>query len=383
MSDEAPPAQTDLPPPVKPSRFKRFRRFIMRLTVMVVIPAAAALAGVTYYYSGGRYVTTENAFIKAPITSVVSQVSGRVERILVREHDVVVSGQKLLQLERHEFELKVEEAKANLAAVVQEIENSRAELRRVRAEMKVVQERQRYLATAYKREEELAKQGIGLKTKLDEAQHLMLSEERNLIATREKESAALAALGGNPDLPDEAHPKHIAATARLNRAHLDLQRSELIAPATGIVARLNLERGEYIKDGDDLFAIVQTNDNWVEVNLKETQLTHIKVGQKATFVAESYPDVEWTAEVKGISPATGAEFAVLPPQNASGNWVKVVQRLPVRLRIHRDENADLPELRAGMSVAVSIDTERQRTAPPLISGVLAATRNIVGASAGQ
>ncbi|MEM8686721.1 MAG: HlyD family secretion protein [Pseudomonadota bacterium] len=359
------------------------RRMLMRFLLMLVLPGAAILAGLTYYYAGGRYVTTENAYVKAPITSVIAQVSGRVRQIHVKENEVIAPGQKLLELERDEFVLAVEEAKANLAAVVQEIDNHRAELRQVRAEFKVSLERQRFLRTQLKREEELSAKGIGLQTKLDEAQHLLLAAGRNLAMVKERENGVLASLGGDPNIKTEDHPKHLAAKARLNRAHLDLQRSALISPAGGIVAKMNLEMGEYIKSGDPLFAIVQADKAYIEVNLKETELTHVRAGQTATFVAETYPEIEWTAKVVSISPATGAEFAVLPPQNASGNWVKVVQRLPVRLSIKASEITKNPPLRAGMSVFVSIDTGHQRHAPPLVSQVLAATRTIVGSPKNQ
>ncbi len=364
--------ETETPPPANK------RRPLARFFLMVMLPALCILGGLTYYYAGGRYVTTENAYVKAPITSVIAQVSGRVKKIHVKENEIIAPGQKLLELERDEFELALTEAEANLAAVVQEIDNQRSELRQVRAEIKVSQERRRYLKSQLKREQELAAKGIGLRTKLDEAQHLLLAAERNLVTVKERENGVLASLGGDPNIKTEAHPKYMAAKARVNRAHLDLQRSSLISAAGGIVAKMNLEAGEYIKSGDPLFAIVQTDKTYVEVNLKETELTHVRKGQKATFIAETYPDVQWTAEVIGISPATGAEFAVLPPQNASGNWVKVVQRLPVRLAIKTDQILENPPLRAGMSVYVSIDTGHQRHAPPLVSQVLAATRTIVG-----
>ena len=370
--NDAPKDETKVP------RVSGKRRMLTRFFLMLVLPATAILAGLTYYYSGGRYVTTENAYVKAPITSVIAQVSGRVKQIHVRENEVIAPGQKLLELERDEFALAVEEGNANLAAVVQEIDNHRAELRQVRAEITVSQERQRYLKTQLKREEELSAKGIGLQTKLDEAQHLLLAAGRNLAMVKERETGVLASLGGDADIRTEAHPKYLAAKARLNRAHLDLQRSELISSAGGVVAKMNLEVGEYIKSGDPLFAIVQADKTYIEVNLKETELTHVRPGQKVTFIAETYPDVEWTAEVASISPATGAEFAVLPPQNASGNWVKVVQRLPVRLAIKPEEAREHPPLCAGMSVFVSIDTGHQRHAPPLVSQVLAATRTIVG-----
>ncbi len=355
----------------------RIARHLTRLVLMIAVPAVLVLGGITYYYAGGRFVTSENAYVKAPIVSVVSQVSGRVNNVHVRENQLVRRGQKLLELERDEFELAVAEAQANLAAVVQDINNLRAELRRANAEIEVVEERRRFLASEFKRRQKLADKGVGLGTKLDEARHLMRAADRNMAAARERKAGILASLNGDPNIPAEVHPKHIAASARLERAQLALDRSLLIAPADGVVVKMNLEAGEYIKSGESVFAIVQVGKAWIEVNLKETELTHVRRGQKATFVAEAYPDVRWQAEVTGISPATGAEFAVLPPQNASGNWVKVVQRLPVRLSITPDHLADKPPLRSGMTVAVSIDTGHKRKAPPIISQVLAATRTFV------
>ncbi len=357
---------------------ERKGRTILRTVLMLVVPVIFILTGVTLYYAGGRYVTSDNAYVKAPITSIVSQTSGRVAQVLVHENQVVEAGHRMLQLETREFELAVKEAEANLADVVQELENRRAELRRAGVDIKRHQERRRYMASVYKRRQMMASQGIELGTKLDEAQHLFRTADSELVASRERENGILASLGGDPKATVESHPKYVAAAARLDRARLDLDRSVLIAPTGGIVVKMTLEPGEYIESGASLFAIVQTDAPWVEANLKETELTHIRPGQSATFVAEAYPDVQWTGKVVGISPATGAEFAVLPPQNASGNWVKVVQRLPVRLSLDKTGASNNPALRVGMSVQVSIDTGHQRKAPPIISSVLAATRSIAG-----
>ena len=353
-------------------------RPVLRAVLMICVPAILILIGVTVYYAGGRYVTTDNAYVKAPITSVVSQTTGRVAEVLVRENQIIEAGHTMLRLESREFELAVKEAEANLADVVQELENRRAELRRAGVDIRRHKERRRYMASVYKRRQMMAAKGIELGTKLDEAQHQFRTADNELIAARERESGILASLGGDPKASLKTHPKYVAAAARLDRARLDLERSVLTAPTGGIVVKMTLEAGEYIESGASLFAIVQTDAPWVEANLKETELTHIQPGQTATFFAEAYPDVQWTGKVVGISPATGAEFAVLPPQNASGNWVKVVQRLPVRLAIDDSGAANKPALRVGMSVVVSIDTGHERKAPPIISSVLAATRSFAG-----
>ncbi len=387
--DKSPAAREDSPPAPRdpialPGTTEQPRkRTLLRVVLMVVLPVLAIVGGLSIYYAGGRYVTSENAYVKAPIISVVSQVSGRVEKVHVGENQFVSRGDVLLELERHEFELAVAEAEADLASVGQDVENLRAELRRARAEIAVVLERKRFLEGEYVRTKELADKGLGLGTKLAESRHLMLAAERNLTAAKEREAGIVASLSGAAEGGTERHPKHLAAAARLKRANLDLDRTTLRASADGYIIKMTLQPGEFVEKGDAVFAVVDTANAFVEANLKETELTHIRPGQKATFVAEAYPDVSWTATVIGISPATGAEFAVLPPQNASGNWVKVVQRLPVRFEIDDTNREAKPPLRAGLSVKVSIDTGHKRTAPPIISQVLAATRTIVGTDSGK
>ena len=156
------------------------------------------------------------------------------------------------------------------------------------------------------------------------------------------------------------------------QASIDLARTVTKAPATGIVSNMRLQVGEYVEEGTAVFSLIATSPLWVEANLKETELTNLALGQSATVVVDAYPDHEWRATVDSIAPATGAEFALLPPQNATGNWVKVVQRIPVSLRLERSD--DEPVLRAGMTVTVSIDTERVRGLPDFVPEGIASSR---------
>jgi len=176
---------------------------------------------------------------------------------------------------------------------------------------------------------------------------------------REKLQRVLTALNGDPQLPADQHPMVRDKTAARERAALDLARTTVRAPVDGVVVNLRVQQGEQIKAATPLFALVVVSRPWVEANFKETELTHVKVGQKATVVLDTYPDTTWEAVVESLSPATGAEFAILPPQNASGNWVKVVQRLPVKLRLLPQTGE--PPIRAGMTATVKIDTGRQRS----------------------
>jgi membrane fusion protein (multidrug efflux system) len=183
--------------------------------------------------------------------------------------------------------------------------------------------------------------------------------KQHLKTRKDNNQMVLAELGGNPKRPAEEDPEYQKLVADYGAAQLDLERTVISAPTDGTASNVKLRLGEYVRAGTPVFAMVESGDTWIEANLKETQLTHVRLEQKATIVADAFPDNTYDAVIASISPATGAEFALLPPQNASGNWVKVVQRIPVRLRI--TDEAGLKALRAGMTVTVAIDSERQRS----------------------
>jgi len=210
----------------------------------------------------------------------------------------------------------------------------------------------------------LAKRGVVSTSKLDEIENDAKTSSDRVTMAQRTVQRALAALGGDPNIPVDEHPSVRAKQAALNAAKRALSRTTLIAPVSGTAANVTVQAGEQIRAATPLFAIIADSRPWVEANFKETDLTHVHVGQKATVVLDIYPDRTWQAEVESISPATGAEFAILPPQNASGNWVKVVQRLPIKLRLLK-KPGERP-LRAGMTATVWIDTNRKRKLADLI-----------------
>ena len=217
----------------------------------------------------------------------------------------------------------------------------------------------RYMKQEYDRTTELTKRGVGTTAKLDAARHDLEMAKQHLKTRKDNNQMVLAELGGNPKRPAEEDPEYQKLVADYGAAQLDLERTVISAPTDGTASNVKLRLGEYVRAGTPVFAMVESGDTWIEANLKETQLTHVRLEQKATIVADAFPDNTYDAVIASISPATGAEFALLPPQNASGNWVKVVQRIPVRLRI--TDEAGLKALRAGMTVTVAIDSERQRS----------------------
>ncbi len=348
---------------------RRVRRILLRVVLMVVIPVIALWIAVEAYLSGGRYVTADNAYVKADIVNIGSEVDGRVVRVFVNDYEHVESSQPLFEIDPEPFGMAIAASEAEMAAVVQEIEALRALYRQGEAEIRAAEEDVRYLTGEYQRQQELVAQGAGTQSKLDAAEHALSAAKRDLAVLREQNAVVLANLGGSLEAPVEDQPKYRSVLAMREEAALKLTRTLVTAPMNGTLSQVLLETGEYIEAGDPVFALVVTGEPWIEVNLKEVDLTHVTVGQRATVVVDAYPDVVWSALVDSISPATGAEFALLPPQNSTGNWVKVVQRVPVRLKL--DEDHDTRLLRSGMTVSVSIDTGLERTFDGVVDSVLA------------
>ncbi len=351
---------------------KRAKRILMRIVLMVGLPAIAVVVLLEAWLAGGRYVTAENAYVKADIVTIGPEVDGRVARVFVGDYQRVEAGQPLFEIDPEPFGIAIAAAEAEMAAVAREVAALRALYRQGEAEMHAVREDIRYLAALFERQKQLVAQGAGTRAKLDEAEHALATAERRLAVLEEKNAVVLAELGGALASPVEDHPGYLAAAAMRREAALALDHTLVAAPVAGVLSQVLVEVGEYIEAGDPAFALVATASPWIEVNLKEVDLTHVRVGQAATVVVDAYPDIVWPARVASISPATGAEFALLPPQNATGNWVKVVQRVPVRLELEDDSalRAGAP-LRSGMTVTAAIDTGRQRSFDGVVEAVLA------------
>ncbi len=336
---------------------------------MIAVPLVAALVALHIYASGGRYVVTENAYVKANIIALSADVSGRVVSVNVENNQLVNPGDRLFAIDPLAFRLAVAEADARLQVIRTDVEQLRFTVREAQAEAGEAKERQRFLARQFQRQKKLGQQGMGSAEDYDEALFELKMGKESLRKLDQRIARNLAALQGEADLPVEQHPRFRRAMAGREQASVNLARTVVKAPAMGVISNMRLQAGEYVKEGTAVFSLIETSSVWLEANLKETELTDIALGQSATIVVDAYPDREWRAFVDTIAPSTGAEFALLPPQNATGNWVKVVQRIPVSLRLERSD--DQPVLRAGMTVTVSIDTERERGLPDFIPEVVA------------
>ena len=311
--------------------------WIVRFVFIVVVPVAVALAGLYIYAHGGERVETENAYVKADIIAVSSELDGRVSNVEVEDNQYIEKGALLFGLEHAGYEVKQRRAEAQMDMVRTEVQSLKAEYRATMLEKREATQRIAYLAKQLDRQKTLMKHGMGRADQFDEAQHNLDVAKVRLASVEERINRALAGLLGNPYLPAEKHPRYLEAKAAFDEAGLGLKDSNIYAPASGIISNMKLQAGEYVDKGVPIFSIIVSDVLWVEANFKETQLTWMREGQKAHVVADAYPDIDWPGVVTAIAPATGAEFAVLPPQNATGNWVKVTQRVPVRVRLLKED----------------------------------------------
>jgi len=344
-------------------------RTLKRSVFLIVIPLLAVCVGLYLYAAGGRYVSTDNAYVKANVIIISPEVSGRVTSVVVSDNQPVEADDVLLQLDSSPLEITLNRARAQMAVIRTELESLRADYGETVVQVQQAEDKVRYLDKRYKRQRKLLKQGLSSEEKHDEAKHDLEVARREVQIIQQRVQRVLAQLAGNENLPVDQHPRYLTAQTTYDQAVVDLKATTIRAPASGIVSNMKLQVGEYTQAGKPIFSLIENQPIWVEANLKETQLTHILPGQQATIVADAYPNKTWDSVVSSIAPATGAEFSILPPQNASGNWVKVVQRIPINLVI--TDQANGPQLRAGMTVSVRIDTRRKRQ----LSGQM---RNVVG-----
>ena len=330
-----------------------------RTLALFGVPALVLAGALMFWLQGGRYASTENAFVKADIAQIASEVAGRIAEVRVRDHATVAAGDVLVRLDPEPYRLALARAEAEIDSARSGVEQLKVSLRETRADAKETENRLAYLEVQAKRQRELSGRGVSSAARVEQADSEEQQARDRLSMLQTRIARVEAALGGNPEQPTERYAAVREKQALRDRAALDLSYTEIKAPRAGIVLNVRLQLGEQVKAQTPLFSLVADRRPWVEANFKETDLTYVTVGQKATVVLDMHPDITWEAEVESISPATGAEFAILPPQNASGNWVKVVQRLPVKLRLI--ERPGEPPLRAGMTAYVSIDTKRSRS----------------------
>ncbi|MDT4840160.1 putative multidrug resistance protein EmrK [compost metagenome] len=336
---------------------------LKRLLLMVAVPVLLVIAGLVAFLHGGRYVETDNAYAKADKVPVSADVSGTITEVLAKENDQVTAGQVLFRIDPSSFRIAVAKAEARQAQVRSDLAALKASYQEKTAELALARTRHAFAEKDLQRQANLAQKGYLSPARLDESsQAAQLAAQE--IDAREHDLKRIAEnLGGSAALPVEQHPSFLTAQAELEQARLDLQHSEVRASLPGSISKVP-QPGQYISAGNTAMTLVVDDNLWVEANFPEKDLTYVRPGQAVDVRFDIYPDNTWRGEVESLSPATGSEFSVLPAQNATGNWVKVAQRVPVRIHLRPD--ATLPPLRAGLSAVVEIDTGHRRSFASLL-----------------
>ncbi|MFZ0067156.1 MAG: HlyD family secretion protein [Pseudolabrys sp.] len=337
----------------------RIGRKRLRMILLVGLPALAVVIGLGIYLSGGRYISTDNAYVGAQKVLITPDISGKITHIAVREGQHVNSGDELFTLDREPFALALQQAKAKLDAARSNFNKLKANLTSLNTLADLANKNVDLKKRDTDRKARLVSSQAGSQADLDTSMAAVVSAQLQAELAVQQRDSTLSQLLGDPDLPLEKFPEYAQAKAVLDNAQRDFDHTIVRAPMPGTATQVdNIQLGRFVAAGTPVFSVIDDQAPWVEANPKETDLTYLRVGQKATLDVDSFPDHTFTGTVIAVSPGTGAQFSILPPQNATGNWVKVVQRVPVRIAFDKSEDTHL--LRSGMSVNVEIDTGHSR-----------------------
>ena len=339
--------------------FARMGRKRLRTILLVALPALALVVGIGIYLSGGRYVSTDNAYVGAQKVLITPDISGKILHVAIREGQHVTPGDELFSLDREPFSLALQQAKAKLDTARSDYNKLKANLKSLDTLSDLAQKNVDLKQRDVERKTKLVSSQAGSQADLDTALAAVVTAQLQAEYAAQQRDTTLNQLLGDANLPQEKFPEYTQAKAALDNAQRDLDHSIVRAPMPGTATQVdNIQLGRFVSAGTPVLSVIDDQAPWVDANPKETDITYLRVGQKATLDVDSFPDHTFTGTVIAVSPGTGAQFSILPPQNATGNWVKVVQRVPVRIAFDKSEDTKL--LRSGMSVNVEIDTGHSR-----------------------
>ena len=361
---EAPTAPPGAQGESRPSaqRASPSRRRWLRPVLFGLVPFAL-VGGAAWYVLGGSVMSTDDAYVDAQKVGIETDVSGIVQDVDVTDNQHVAAGQVLYRLDPRQFEIALDNAKANLAQTALTIDAMKADYVRMLRDTKAQEAQVELDQTTYDRDAALLKSAATSQAIFDQANYKLQTDKAKLGSLEQQAKVQLARLAGNADIPTDQLPQYQQGQAQVDEAQRQLDHTTVKAPFAGIVTNVpSIAPGKYLPASTTAFYLVDTDTVWVTANPKETELTYVRPGQTVTVTVDTYPDHVWHGTVESVSPAAAQEFSLLPAQNTSGNWVKVVQRVPMRIRVDTSDK-NLPPLRAGMSVEAAVDTGHARGLP--------------------
>ena len=332
------------------------------------------LASGYWYVTGGRMMSTDDAYVEADKVGVSTDVSGIVKEVDVTDNQRVEAGQVLYRLDALPFQLALRRAEAQVGIVRNDLNALKASYQDMQAQIKQAQYDIDYYDREFHRQQDLVSRSVVSQASFDTAHRNLQNAQQKLTSLNQQLAAIAANLNGDPNIPVEQHPRYLDALAQRDEAARQLDHTAVKAPFAGIVTNVpSIAAGKYLPASMTAFYLVAADHVWVDSNPKETELTYVQPGQPVTVSVDTYPGAEWHGTVESISPAAAQEFSLLPAQNTSGNWVKVVQRIPMRVRVDTSDR-NLPTLRAGMSVEVDVDTAHKRGLPRFLTALFRSAR---------
>jgi membrane fusion protein (multidrug efflux system) len=364
---DAPTTRPEAEKPSMPEKAPRFsRRLSARSALFALLPLALIVGGY-WYVTGGQVTSTDDAYVEADTVGISTDVSGIVKEIDVTNNQHVETGQILYRLDPQQFQIALDNAKAGLAQTALTIDAMKQDYHRMLSDAAAQQGQVALDQATYDRNATLLPSGATTKVAYDQARFTLETDKNKLESLRQQAAVQLARLAGNPDISVTQHPQYLQAKAQVDESQRQLDHTVVRAPFTGIVTNVpSIEPGKYLAASTTAFYLVDSDHVWVDATPKETELTYVQPGQPVTITVDTYPDAEWRGVVESVSPAAAQQFSLLPAQNTSGNWVKVVQRIPMRVRVDTRDKS-LPALRAGMSVEVDVDTGHARGLPRVLT----------------
>ncbi len=339
------------------SRRNRVRWILFGLLPIVLI------AGGLWYILGGAIMSTDDSYVDAEKVGIATDVAGTVQTVEVKDNEHVDAGQVLYRLDPRQFQIALDSAKANLAQISLNVDAMKQDYQHMLSDASAAQAQVDLDQLNFNRQDMLIKTGTTSQALYDQAKYALANSRGKLESLQQQAKVQLARLGGDPNTPTDKLPQYSQAQAQLDEAQRQLDHTIVKAPFSGTATSVpSIAPGKYLAASATAFYLVDNDHVWIAANPKETELTYVRPGQSATVTVDSYPGITWNGTVESISPAAAQEFSLLPAQNTSGNWVKVVQRVPMRVRVDASDK-NKPPLRAGMSAVVNVDTGHRRGFP--------------------